>query len=148
MTKFLFKTLFVFSNIIKEKREIINKSRAETDKLKLENAKRTLRLPQFRSKVGKIEQVTKQHLVGLEQHRLKVNHKLKSLSNKRKEYLQELSHYIFPVEFVEIQPHQEIQKETCEGGDDVYDAIMAEMEDAMSTSYIHGRWVTTSMTDG
>ena len=148
MTKFLFKTLFVFSNIIKDKRENINKSRAETDKLKLENAKRTLRLPQFGSKVGKIEQVTKQHLVGLEQHRLKVNHKLKSLSNKRKEYLQELSHYIFPVEFVEIQPHQEIQKETSEGGDDVYDAIMAEMEDAMSTSYIHGRWVTTSMTDG
>merc|ERR1712018_1123894 len=91
------------NNIIKEKRENINKSRAETDKLKLENAKRTLRLPQFGSKVGKIEQVTKQHLVGLEQHRLKVNHKLKALSNKRKEYLQELSTFIFPIEFVEIQ---------------------------------------------
>ena len=40
------------------------------------------------------------------------------------------------------------RKDTSEGDEDFYETIMAEMEDAMSTSYIHGRWVTTSMTDG
>merc|ERR1711953_395148 len=66
---------------------------------------------------------------------------------KRKEYLSELSTYIFPIEYVEVQS-QMPRKDTSEGDEDFYETIMAEMEDAMSTSYIHGRWVTTSMTDG
>ena len=53
----------------------------------------------------------------------------------------------FITEYVEVQS-QMPRKDTSEGDEDFYETIMAEMEDAMSTSYIHGRWVTTSMTDG
>ena len=65
--------------------------------MKIENSKRILRLPQFGSKVNKINQFTQQHLEGLEQHRMKVNQKLRLLSMKRKEYLSELSTFIFPI---------------------------------------------------
>jgi len=135
------------NNITKEKIEQTKKTKAETEKLKIENSKRILRLPQFGSKVNKINQFTHQHLEALEQNRLKLNQKLRLLSMKRKEYLSELSTYIFPIEYVEVQS-QMPRKDTSEGDEDFYETIMAEMEDAMSTSYIHGRWVTTSMTDG
>ena len=138
--------MYTFSNIIKEKRDLTKKTQAETDKLQKENTKRNKRLPQFGSKVNKINQVTQQHLTGLEQQRLRVNQKLKSLSLKRKDYMKELSQYIFPIEFVEIQ-NQMPRKEPLEN-EDVNDDLIADLEDAMSTSYIMGRWVTTSMTDG
>ena len=63
----------------KAKHESIKKAKEESSKLMLENSKRTLRLPQFGSKVGKIDQVAKKHLIGLEEQRLKVNQKLSAL---------------------------------------------------------------------
>ena len=128
----------------KAKQDSIKKIKDETSKLVLENNKRTLRLPQFGSKVGKIDQVAKKHLIGLEEQRLKVNQKWKSLLNHRKAHLSELNEFIFPIEFVEVESST---SKISDVSDEGY-AIMAEMEDAMSTSYIHGRWITTSMTDG
>ena len=89
--------IFFCSNITKEKIEQTKKTKAETEKLRIENSKRILRLPQFDSKVNKINQFTHQHLEALEQNRLKLNQKLRLLSMKRKEYLSELSTYIFPI---------------------------------------------------
>jgi len=128
----------------KAKQESIKKAKEESSKLMLENSKRTLRLPQFGSKVGKIDQVAKKHLIGLEEQRLKVNQKWKSLLMHRRAHLNELNEFIFPIEFVDVE--SSISK-ISDDSDEGYD-IMAEMEDAMSTSYIHGRWITTSMTDG
>ena len=62
----------------------------------------------------------------------------------RRAHLNELNEFIFPIEFVDVE--SSISK-ISDDSDEGYD-IMAEMEDAMSTSYIHGRWITTSMTDG
>ena len=131
--------------ITKEKNESRNKTRKEADKLRAENAKRTLRLPQFESKVNKIEMYVKQHLAGLDQQKLKVNQNVKVLAAKRRDHLMELSSFIFPIALVETQPQSAVKK-ACSS--EPFDEIMAEMEDAMSTSYIHGRWVTTSMANG
>ena len=133
------------THVNRDKVEHIKKMREETEKLKYENKKRTLRLPQFGNKVGKIDQVAKKHLIGLEEQRLKVGQKWKSLLIHRKSHLSELSEFIFPIEFVEVETSTSKLSDVTDEG---YDAITAEMEDAMSTSYIHGRWVTTSMTDG
>ena len=61
------------NHIIKDKSEIAKKSKQDADKLRFENRKRTLRLPEFGSKVNKIDQCTKQHMSNLEQQRHKVN---------------------------------------------------------------------------
>ena len=65
---------------------------------------------------------------------------------KRKEHIDELTNYIFPIELVELE-HQ-LSRRSSEITEEGFDAIMAEMEDAMSTSYLHGRWDSTSMSDG
>lgn len=135
------------NNIIKERSEITAKSKFESQKLKAENAKRTQRLPKFGSKVDKIDQYARQHLASLTAQKIKVNQKMKSLAAKRRQYVTELSRYIFPIELVEI-PSQATSAEKSDCSEETFDAIMAEMKDAMSTSYIHGRWVTTSMSDG
>ena len=61
------------NHIIKDKSETAKKSKQDADKLRFENRKRTLRLPEFGSKVNKIDQCTKQHMSNLEQQRHKVN---------------------------------------------------------------------------
>jgi len=134
------------NHIIKDKSETAKKSKQDADKLRFENRKRTLRLPEFGSKVNKIDQCTKQHMSNLEQQRHKVNQRWESLTMKRKEHIDELTNYIFPIELVELE-HQ-LSRRSSEITEEGFDAIMAEMEDAMSTSYLHGRWVSTSMSDG
>ena len=132
------------NHIIKDKKESVSKSVENTTKLKEENLKRTLRLPKFGSKVDKIDQYAKQHIFGLEQQRLKVNQNFKKLIQKRRLHIKELTKLIFPIELIEVENSQNLEKIQ----DENFDSIMAEMEDAMSTSYIHGRWVTTSFNDG
>ena len=112
----------------KAKQDSIKKIKDETSKLVLENNKRTLRLPQFGSKVGKIDQVAKKHLIGLEEQRLKVNQKWKSLLNHRKAHLSELNEFIFPIEFVEVESST---SKISDVSDEGY-AIMAEMEKLIS----------------
>jgi len=135
------------NHIVRVKNETTNRSKKEAEKLRIENEKRTLRLPEFGSKVNKIDQCTKQHMSSLEQQRLNVNQRWKLLTIKRKEHINELTKYIFPIELVELEA-QTSSRRSSEITEDGFDAIMAEMEDAMSTSYIHGRWVSTSMSDG
>ena len=133
-----------YLNIItKEKSESRNRASKEADKLRAENAKRMLRLPQFESKVNKIDVYVKQHLAGLDQQKLKVNQNIKILAMRRRDHLMELHSFIFPIALVDTQPPSS-QVRSAEP----FDEIMAEMEDAMTTSYIHGRWVKTSMADG
>ena len=133
------------NHIIREKTESTKKIRQDCDKLRLENEKRTQRLPQFGSKVNKIDQYTRQHVASLDHLRLKINQKWKALCLKRREHIQELTQLIFPIDLVDVDVSR---KSSDVAMDDAFDEIMAEMEDAMSTSYIHGRWVTTSMNDG
>ena len=133
------------NHIIKSKNDVTKKSKQDAEKLRNENSKRTLRLPEFGIKVNKIDQCTKQHMSSLDQQRLKVNQRWKSLTIKRREHINELTKYIFPIELVELEHHS--SRRSSEIADEGFD-IMAEMEDAMSTSYIHGRWVSTSMSDG
>ena len=132
--------------VIKDRRESTEKSSKEAEKLKIENTKRTHRLPQFASKVNKIDQYARQHASSLEQQKLKVNQKLKSLIMKRREHVNDLIKFIFPIELVEVEILS--SRRSSEVTEEGFDSILAEMEDAMTTSYIHGRWVSTSMSDG
>ena len=61
------------NHIVRVKNETTKRSKQEAEKLCNENRKRTWRLPEFGSKVNKIDQCTKQHMSSLEQQRLNVN---------------------------------------------------------------------------
>lgn len=128
-------------SLVKDKSEQNVKTVKTFQKLSGENKIRQRRLPQFVDKVDKISRCVKQYCGDLDNERIKVGHKLKILAQHRRNHMDELARYVFPLECVDVVQSNSLAAVR----EDDYDVLVAEMEDAMTTSHVHGQWVTTSL---
>ncbi len=132
-------------NIVKDKSDYVDRTKTISAKLKQQNVERRKRLPLFVQKVDQIDECRVKHIADLEAQRMKVSQRFRILANERRKHIAELAKYIFPIEAVDVDEENNDDKDR-EGLSEAesYDSLVAELQDAMSTSHIHGRWVTTS----
>ena len=127
-----------------------NLAKDSSMKLASVNERRKVRLPLFVDKVSKISRCVAQYRNDLNAEAFKTSLRGKQLDKERNRFSQTLFKHLFPIEPVYgripltsnlgveeiLDPNLEQKMDTS--------GIAEAMADAMSTSYIQGRWVTTS----
>lgn len=102
----------------------------------------------FKDKVDKMSSCATQYFSDLKQEFLKVQGQSRALCATRKAFLQDIRKTVFPI--IEVDPwrrrsssRQQQQQQNREPPDSVSQLLV----EAMSTSFVQGRWVTTSSCD-
>ena len=135
---------------VEDRKRTLERSKEDSTKLGSVNDIRRRRLPLFQDKVTKISGCVDQYKNDLNQGIKKCMVKRKELDCLRSKYCQKLQK-IFPIRpsspntfdsRIQENPLETIHDPNLMSIDD--DLIAEAMADAMSTSYIQGRWVTTS----
>nr|CAD7601741.1 unnamed protein product [Timema genevievae] len=120
--------------LVQEKKKNINKGETEKANLTKTNRERSVRLPRYEEKVGKMEHYVRQwqHNVKKQQRALEAVHQ--DLKEVIRSSVQQLVTYIFPITAVQPAPPGTGKEEE--------DTVTA-LADASRTAYVRGHWILT-----
>lgn len=104
------------------------------------NQRRRMRFESFERKVEQIQRCSNGYRKELKTRERQVTDLAATLASHRRKYVQDLSTHIFPI--TEIYPSQVVTHCYSDDEDDNQEClIMESLNEAMSTSFINGRWV-------